>query len=191
MSSLRRRRADEDQVSKPRQTVSESQEGHDCGQDQGSEDRRGWTLSLREVTGKLDKGGGSLGSARGWLQRPGHWLSPWTPTQGHLSPWGSQARPGSRWQKLYLGVLFSRLFLHPRPRVCEGPSRGLRDRVVSLYTKMGGLREVVVSRSRVELMPDPRSNQWIGARSEGRPCVHQGQPETRLTHGDHGGGQAR
>lgn len=64
MSSLRRRRADEDQVSKPRQTVSESQEGHDCGQDQGSEDRRGWTLSLREVTGKLDKGGGSLGSAR-------------------------------------------------------------------------------------------------------------------------------
>lgn len=69
---------------------------------------------------------------------------------GHLSPWGSWARPGSR--ELYLGILFSRLCLHPRPRVREGPRGGLSDCAVSLYTRMGDLQEVVVSWSILEIM---------------------------------------
>uniref|UniRef100_G1L3H9 CD300 molecule like family member b n=1 Tax=Ailuropoda melanoleuca TaxID=9646 RepID=G1L3H9_AILME len=96
----------------------QSQECYHCGQDQGSEDRRGGTLSLWELTGQRDRGGGSLGSATGWLQRPRHWLSPWTPTWGHLSPWGSQARPGSR--NCILGFCFPGCFSLQGPESVRG-----------------------------------------------------------------------
>lgn len=67
-------------------------------------------------------------------------------------------------QHLYLGVVFPRLFVHPRPRVRERPGTRLADCAMSLRPGMGGQQQVVVSRTILESLRDPRPNHTISAR---------------------------
>lgn len=56
---------------------------------------------------------------------------------------------------------------------------------------MAGEQQVVVSRSKLEHLQGPHSNQWVGERKEERPLVHQGQLEGQLAPGYHGDAQAK
>lgn len=83
-------------------------------------------------------------------------------------------------------ILFSRVPLHPRPRIGEGSRAGVGDCAMSLQLKMANQQEVVVSRSTLEHLQDPHPNHRIRERNEEWPVVHQGQSEKQLVPGYHG-----